>query len=283
MKKYLIFLLIASFFGLLSCNKEDDGRLDYNRQIKLQASVEPTLVIRNTGPITSAFTTDFPIGVFAHNGSWLAGASANVINNDTAVVAGAGAHNITFGDGPYFYPSDGSYITFFAFAPRGTVVTPPGAGTPPMVNISITGRTDVLWATNRGRKVGSAPAENPVLNFAHKLTQLQFTFKSASTGYPAAGNRVVSLKVMAQPNVVAMNVENGTYTSSGNTDMEALSQVNQTNGIEITLAGNNANSPIMTVPVDTSIAYNLTVVVRPQGSATTVSYTGSIVVDAEMG
>lgn len=102
--------------------------------IELRASVQANGV-EKAGPVNSNFTTDFPIGIYAYNGAWKAGTSGNVINNDQANVLGAAGHNVTFGGGPYYYPTDGSVLNFFAFAPRGTEATAAGAGTSPVVTL----------------------------------------------------------------------------------------------------------------------------------------------------
>ena len=65
--------------------------------------------------------------------------------------------------------------------------------------------------------------------------------------------------------------------------MEALSAADQTAGVEITTAGVDANSPVMTVPLAAGLPYNLTIVVQPLNSATTVSYTTALTTTAEMG
>ena len=142
MKKYILYIFSASLIVLLGCNRDDDRKHDSNQEIKLNVSVNKTLIVKSIGPVTSQFTTDFPIGIFAHN---------------------------------------------------------------------------------------------------------------------------------------------GTYTSKGSADMEALSAADQTAGVEITTAGVDANSPVMTVPLAAGLPYNLTMVVQPLNSATTVSYTTALTTTAEMG
>lgn len=286
MKKFIVlYLFTVSFIALHSCDGGNSLTLETDQEVRLRASVidGEGLGVRSLGPITSQFSIDFPIGVFAHSGTWLAGPNANIINNDAAIVSGANPHNIRFGNGLYYYPSDGSDVTFFAFAPQGKVVREAAVDKSPIVEIPITGKDDVMWATAKGRKFGSAPVEAPILTFAHKLTQLQFAFKSAPSGYPEAGNRVVSLKVEKQPTTLNMNVETGEYTALGSADMEALSQENGASGIEITAAGNNAKSPVMTVPTAATEPYKITLLVKPANSEVLIPYQVSVIVGAEMG
>lgn len=132
----------------------------------------------------------------------------------------------------------------------------------------MTGQKDIMWATSTGRKDGSSAAIPPILNFQHQLTQLQFTFKSA-TNYPAPGNSVVSLTVNNQPALATMTVESGTSTFSGSAAMQALSSTNQTNGIAITTNGTDASSPVMT---NTGSAYSLNITVKPAGGGSNVTY-----------
>lgn len=283
MKKLLFGLYIMSLFFLFtSCNNDNEDASVNSNEIRLQAKVESTDLKASLGPLNESFSTSFPIGVYAYNTDWLEGSSANVINNDQATVDGTGLHAVTFGSGPYYYPADGSPLNFFAFAPRGTEVTEAGNGTPPFVDISINGQDDVMWCTSTGYKSGSNAAQTPILNFAHKLTQLQFTFK-ADTSYPSSGSVVTSLLVKAQPDVVNMNVETGDCTYSGSADMEAIAPDNQSAGLAITAAGANANSPVITAPASGATAYSLTIVVKPAGSSTTVTYNANVNITTVIG
>lgn len=274
MKKILTVLLPLSLLLSVSCSKEYADKPNNDPQIKLNAEVinAKTKAAPVYGPINSTFSTDFPVGIYAKNGAWVAGPSASLIlvNND-ATVAAAGSHDITFTGGPYYYPSDGSTVDFYAYAPHATELTASGAGTSPVVEITIDGHEDVMWATATGSKAGSAAATNPVVNFAHKLTQLQFTFTSG-TGYPASGNKVVSLLVKNQPTKVDMTIQSGTCSFSGSADMQALSTANQTAGIDIVTAGTDAASPIMTQPKTGANAYLLDIVVKPASGGSNVTY-----------
>ncbi len=274
--------MLALSVMLVSCDKDDNENGNNNldprstREIRLKATVSQSVEKSASpvyGPINSNFTVDFPIGIYAHNGAWLNGATANVINNDPSTVSGASGHAIFFENGPYYWPSNGSDLTFFAYAPYATETTSAGTGTSPKVTHSINGQQDVMWATGTGHKIGSQPEVAPVLNFQHKLTQLQFTVKSGM-GYPSAGNKVVSILVKGQPNTLVMDVATGAITSSGSADMQALSTAAQASGIEITNAGTNANSPIITVPASGSSAYTIDVIVQPAVGTNTVAYTG---------
>ncbi|WP_165026389.1 fimbrillin family protein [Dysgonomonas sp. ZJ279] len=273
MRRVTLSLFAVFSLFLIGCSDDDGTETDLGRSrdpsssiISLKAEVQSSTEVK-AGPINSSFSTDFPIGIYAYKSAWLAG-SVNVINNDSATVAGAAGHNITFAHGPYYYPADGTTLNFFAFSPQAAESTAAGAGTSPVVTHTITGQEDVMWTSSTGSKVGSAPATAPVLNFAHKLTQLQFTFQSDTT-YPASGNSVTSLTVNAQPNTVLMNVETGVCTFSGSMAMQALSTANQSSGIGITTAGANANSPVMT---NAGTSYSLTIIVKPAGSPA-VTYT----------
>lgn len=268
--KKLLFALIA-LLPLVGCSDDsDDLSPRINEEsgiIRLNAGVKDPVVSR-AGPINSGFSTDFPIGVYAYTGSWQAGASANLINNDQATVSGTGLHPITFGSGAsYYYPTNGSLVNFFGFAPRATETTAAGAGTAPVVQFDITGQEDIMYATATGTVMTSAVTP-PVFNFTHKLTQLQFTFK-AGTNYPTTGYSVVSLTVNSQSNSATMNVGTGLLTFSGSANFQALSAANQSAGISITSDGTNANSPVMTQALT---SYLLTVIVKPSGGGSNVTY-----------
>lgn len=268
MKKLILSTLALSLL-FISC-EDNEGTSDNNpsassSEIKMNALVKSTTL--RSGPINGNFTTDFPIGVYAYNSAWKAG-STNVINNDNATVAGAAGHSITFGSGPYYYPSDGATITFFAFSPQATETTAALAGTSPVVTHTITGQEDVMWATSTGHKIGSASAVNPVMNFQHILTQLQFVFKSDAT-YPATGNTVVSLTVKAQPTRVNMVVGTGVCTFASNADMPVFTATTLPAGVNIATAGVNANSPVMTSAAG---SYLFDIVIKPASGAANVTY-----------
>lgn len=271
--KKTIFSLLALCL-LVACDSDSDDSPKFDKdsyRVDISATVQTANLVK-AGPVNGNFTTDFPIGIYAYNVSWKAGAAANVINRDSAVVAGAADHSVTFSKGPYYYPTDGTDLSFFAFAPRGAETSAATAGVSPVVAINMTGQEDVMWASGTGHKAGSAAAVHLVLNFQHKLTQLQFIFKSDAT-YPASGNSVVSLTINGQPNLATMTVETGACTFSGSANMQALSSANQTAGIAITTAGTAANSPVMTNTASGATAYTLTIVVKPAGGGSNVTYT----------
>lgn len=200
--------------------------------------------------------------MYAYVGSWQAGTSANLINNDNATVEGEAGHSVTFGGGSsYYYPTDGELVNFFGFAPQGTESTAAGSDTAPFVEINMTGQEDIMHATTTA-SLESSVSTPPVFNFAHKLTQLQFTFK-AGDNYPATGYSVISLTVNNQPTLATMNVGSGALTFDGSANMQALSTANQSAGITITAdPGTNANSPIMTQIANT---FYLTIIVKTSG------------------
>lgn len=269
MKNFISGLVALSL--LVSCSSKEDVSSfgeQTSYEIFLKSGVHSVDLVK-AGPINSNFDQPIPIGIYAYNTAWKAGSTANVINNDLSTVQTSG--NVTFGSGPYYYPSDGSTVYFFAFAPQGTEVAAAGAGSSPVVGFGMTGQEDIMWASATGYRSGSSPAVQSVLNFQHLLTQLQFTFK-AGTGYPASGNKVISLTVNAQPDSVTMSVESGACTFIGSTDMQILSTADQSAGIEITSAGTDAQSPVITRISSGSSAYLLTIVVQPNGAATPVTY-----------
>lgn len=274
MKKLLLGALALTFF-LGSCSDDDSPRsIRKSSEIIINGAVaSSSLRAAFNGPIDATFSLDFPIGIYSKKGAWTAG-STNWINNDNATVAGAGGHAITFASGPYYYPTDGATLDFYAFAPQGVESTAAAVATSPEVTITLDGHQDIMWASSTGSKVGSAAPTPPVLNFTHNLVQLQFTFKSG-TGYPASGNKVTSLVIKAQPTTAVMTVETGVCVFSGSADMQALSAANQLAGIGITSAGANALSPVMTKPVAGSTGtFIADITVQPAGGGSPVTYAG---------
>lgn len=282
MRRSVCIILFFTFF-LTGCTDEESIEPFRDYEIRPNVSVAGTTaeaVSAYNGPINSSFTADFPIGVYAYDTTlgWKAGASnsstpgtPNLINNDPATVSASAGHPVSFGTGPYYFPSGGENVSFYAYAPYGTETTPATNGGAPSVTIALDGGQDVMYATATGNKSGSAAATQPSFRFTHKLAQLQFTFKSG-TNYPASGNSVTSLRVKAQPSSLVMNMGTGSVITSGSADIQALSVANQTSGIVITSAGTNANSPVMTTAASGATAYLLDITVKT-GSGGTVNYT----------
>lgn len=274
MNKKLLSILGMSLLVLASCNKEDNnsGIVDVDGKSEIQMTAGVTSV-GTKGPINSNFNTNFPIGIYAKDGAWTPG-STNWINDAAGTVLGFGAHAILFSGGPYYYPTDGSTLDFYAFAPFALESTPAGAGVSPKVSYTITGDEDVMWAKGTGYKPSSGPAHHPVLDFEHKLTQLNFELKSG-LGYPTSGNKVVSIKVRNQPTTVVMTVQTGHCAFSGSADMQALSPAEMITGFEITGAGNCIDAPVMTQPKLGILGYHtysLDIEVKPS-SGPNVTYT----------
>lgn len=282
MRKSICAIIISTFF-FIGCTDEKSIDLYPYYEIKPNASVVETIVKSTpayNGPINSSFNTNFPIGVYAYDTAlgWKAGTSnsstpgtPNLINNDNATVSASANHSVSFNTGPYYFPSGGQNVNFYAYAPYGTETTPATNGGAPSVTIALNGQQDVMYATATGRKTGSAIMVQPSFNFTHKLTQLQFIFKSG-TNYPTSGNAVTSLNVKAQPNSLVMNIGTGSIVTSGSADIQALTVANQTSGIAITSAGTNANSPVITTTSSGASAYLLDITVKV-GSTGTVNYT----------
>lgn len=268
-------------FGFFGCNSGDDG-LDVNdsNEIRLTAGVKSLSLRSSLGPLDKDFTVDFPIGIYAYNVAWKAGAT-NLISNKNATVKGTASHDVTFENSTvYYYPTDGLIVEFRAFAPQGTESAAATAGTAPKVNIVINGHDDVMFAKATGFKAGSAPASNPVLNFDHLLTQLRFTLKTDQT-YTSTVAKVVSLKLKQQPSIVTLDVEEGdiTFGSTNLIDMEAITANSQTGIGSVAV---DTRSPLMTRP---GASYSLEVVVQPDpaDAAKTVTYDATITADGSTG
>lgn len=275
MRKMIVTLLVTPLL-LTNCVKESDTRekgCEENTEIRVKIEVEA--LEASKGPISDTFSVGFPIGIYGKYEKWLEG-NANCINNDSAMVSHSVEHEAIFSCGPYYYPSDGSDVNIYAFAPHAQETTAAQLEKAPVVTHTITGQEDVMWGVSTGYHIKYSTTVQPPLKLKHKLAQLQFTLKSGES-YPKSGNRVVSLAVKAQPTTVKMDVESGLCVFSGSADMQALSPANQAAGIEITAAGTNTYSPILTIPDDTPTPYMVDIMVKSaQGSKgtsdTTIAY-----------
>lgn len=293
----LLYLLCALLLANTGCsNEEPDMPPDLGsekREIKLNASVEVTPLTKKLGPISKEIKADFPIAVFAHDGTWLTGES-NYIFNDSAIVEAKAPNNIKFSR-TYYYPPKGQALKFFAVAPGSptSIITSDGAS--PVVQIPITGFDDVMWASAEGGKFNSdGTVSQPSLVFKHKLTQLQFKL-ALTDNANLIGSDLVSVQVMKQPNMINMSLNAGDYTHSGSINMEVISDEERKKRIYVakTTPGTsiiNIGSPIMTVPATGSEAYHISVYVMKRSGlgkfgdlGPITSYNAKVSINAEMG
>lgn len=267
MKTSYLMIGLTVLLICFSCNEEHYSAVS-NTDHKILLSAEINKSTPSTkAPINSDFTTDFSTGIYAIQGTWKAGATANNINNDNAIVSGEIGHKLIFSQ-RYQYPIDASLLTFYAYTPfSANVSTLPGIGTSPVVKIPMTGKEDIMWATATGYKPISSLPINPILNYNHKLTQINFIFKSG-LGFTDRTNLVTSLLLKSQPTEAFLTVETGNCTFNGSADMELLTPAQQSSGVPITITGTNGGS-LMTSPKS---SYTIVATIKQSLSGFLITY-----------
>lgn len=152
--------------------------------------------------------------------------------------AGISGNELTFSP-PLYYPAGGHKVIFYGYYPRTTAtngtsyITPPGNGTAPTFNFTLTGQEDIMHGASVAGGSYSPGTAIPI-TFKHKLTQIQLNVS-------ALGTLLSSIKILNVRNTGSMNLETGTVTYDNNT-------------VDITLdkAGLTTTAPVM-VPADVAV------------------------------
>ena len=159
-----------------------------------------------------------------------------LLNN--AAPVGINGNELSFSPSLY-YPAGGRKVIFYGYYPRTTAtnganyITPPGNGTAPVLNFTLTGQEDIMHGVSVAG--GSySPGTTIPITFKHKLTQIQLNVS-------ALGTLLSSIKILNVRNTGSMNLETGAITYGNNT-------------VDITLgkAGLTTTVPVM-VPADVPI------------------------------
>lgn len=133
---------------------------------------------------------------------------------------------------PLYYPLGGKRMIFYGYYPRTTntsganYITPPGNGTAPIYNFTITGQEDVMQAVSAPS--GSHAPATMALTFNHGLTQIQL-----NTG--VLGALLSSIKLVAVPNTGSMNIQTGviSYGTSTADMVFSMASLTQTNPLMV--------------------------------------------------
>ena len=152
--------------------------------------------------------------------------------------AGISGNELTFSP-PLYYPAGGHKVIFYGYYPRTTAtngtsyITPPGNGTAPTFNFTLTGQEDIMHGASVAGGSYSPGTAIPI-TFKHKLTQIQLNVS-------ALGTLLSSIKILNVRNTGSMNLETGAVTYGNNT-------------VDITLdkAGLTTTAPVM-VPADVPV------------------------------
>ncbi len=187
------------------------------------------------------------------------------------------------GKGPYYYPLDeNAGVKFCAYHPYSAVsITAPAAGQAPVVNFTLTGAEDLMYATPAFGWRTKTEATN--LRFNHVLTQLKFVLSDAEGNF--VGKNLEAIKFTGFDTTVTgvnttgkMNIETGVI-SDWATPAELSVGGIAAGGVEITndaKTGQEVGSEIMLQPELASFLITVTIDgvkyenirIKPQGEDT---------------
>lgn len=258
MKKLI--LSLAAVAALASCSQEEGNKASEITQngtpIAVNAGIETSVVTK--APVTdSKFTdgasdlfrlvaydnatqskpTDFSTPYFNNSGK----GDVNVNSKQ-----GSDSKYQLLPDPAQYYPVDGNYLYFYAFAPGGEGVwtfTPNASASATTATITIDGSQDIMWAMDEtGIPKMQGTQSQPALNFAHKL--MQVTFKAQADASFTGSDKVTKLTIKGIGKTVTLNPITGTVTF-GNEDLVAYDNAT---GVDIETSAKDIAAGVMFQP-----------------------------------
>lgn len=234
MKKLI--LSLAAVAALASCSQEEGNNVPEIAQngtpIAVSAGIETSVVTK--APVTgTAFKdgelnlfrlvaydnatqskpTDFSTPYFKNSGK----GDVNVNSKQ-----GSDSKYQLLPDPAQYYPADGNYLYFYAFAPGGEGVwtfTPNASASATTAIITIDGTQDIMWARDEtGIRKMQGTQTQPQLDFTHKL--MQVTFKAQADESFTGSDKVTKLTIKGIGTKVTLNPITGTVTF-GSEDLDA--------------------------------------------------------------
>lgn len=256
MKKLI--LSLAAVAALASCSQEEGNKAPEIAQngtpIAVSAGIETSVVTK--APVTDTKFTDgasdlFRLVAYANaTQSAPTDFSTPYFNN-----SGKGDVNVNSKEGSdsqyqllpdpaQYYPSNGNYLYFYAFAPGGEGVwtfTPDASA--PTATITIDGTQDIMWAKDEtGIQKMQGTQSQPALNFTHKL--MQVTFKAQADASFTGSDKVTKLTIKGIGKTVTLNPITGTVTF-GNEDLLAYDNAT---GVDIETSAKDIVAGVMFKP-----------------------------------
>lgn len=170
--KTQLFLIAGAVLALASCSKDETTGINHGNAIDFRAAMQTRASETTTANITNFFVTA------------LDKANANYFTD-----AEFTKQNSTFISDPvYYWPSDGSELSFFAYSPSkdelgGTLTIDKDSKT--LVDFApaaaIADQKDFIAATATGSKADEGSGVH--LAFGHKLAQIEIKAKNTNEGY----------------------------------------------------------------------------------------------------
>lgn len=209
-------IAIGAMILFCSCNNMIDEEPSEKVPSPIVFTARENMV--NTRAPLSSFnsTTVKNIGIYAlaessTPGTYIWSASPFLANISPSNISG---NQLIFAS-KYYYPK-GKRAKFYAFYPNtvstGNTITPPGNGTPPIYNFTLTGQEDIMYAVTAPS--GSINPDTTSLQFNHTLSQIILNV-------PLLGG-LQSVTLNGVKNQGALNLETGVVTYGSSTINIAL-------------------------------------------------------------
>lgn len=214
--KPLIYHLVVGVLLLCSCDNSTHEELFLEKvPVPVRLAIEEN-VLSTRAMVTAIDGTNVTnVGIYgvregstAEQFPWTT--SPYVSNLAPTAITGS---QLTFASKLY-YPMGGKRVKFYAYYPRTTAtsganyITPPGSGTAPIYNFTITGQEDIMYASSTSS--GSGNPATVAFTFNHALTQLKL-----STALLLG--TLSSIKLVGIHNQGTLNIETGVVTFSSTT------------------------------------------------------------------
>lgn len=170
--KKLLYVAALAAIGMASCSKEETTDINKGNAIDFRVAMGTRAT-----EITTANISSFSVTALDNN-------AANYFSNVEFTKSGA-----YFISSPnYFWPSDGSILSFFAYAPSATdlgAAITINATTKTLADFSpatvIADQKDFITASATGSKANESTGV--ALTFAHRLAQIEVKAKNSNEGY----------------------------------------------------------------------------------------------------
>lgn len=291
MKKILTILTLST---LVACTS-DTGEAD-NGEIKPQAGfvTTHTRADLSEGPISGttfpASTTNlFAVYAYPYSDtpSYTTPAFANIsVDSD---------NNAALSFNPsQFYPINGDALLFYAYSPvlNSDKITAGSGSTEPIASYTLTGKQDIMAASavgvnNKGFAKMPTGQVHPSFAFTHKLTQLKFKVKAATSFTSSIPVAVTKIVISSQETTPKLNLITGALSWDASATSDIVAYDNAT-GITIGSDYSNEFGITMLKPQAANASYNLIVTAggitysaatitiaggTPAGQATTIQLT----------
>lgn len=234
MRLFVHISIVMAALSTASCSSDPDEELFSRELYPVPVRVAVSDVWEGTRAVVNSINdiSVSSLGIYEVAEGDVAGTfpwtTSPLLNN--VAPAGINGNELKFSPSLY-YPGGGRKIIFYGYYPRTTAtgganyVTPPGNGTAPVFNFTLTGQEDIMYGASATGGSYSPGTAIPMV-FKHKLTQIQLNIS-------ALGTLLSSVKMLNVRNTGALNLETGVVVYGSNTIDITLSKADLTTTVPV--------------------------------------------------